>query len=162
MNAKLLFVATVAISLASSLALADETDRSLTRADVVADMHQAAANGTLRKSDYDFDKQDFKAPTQARAQVVTELQVARATPRMPGPLADRSYNPFGRNAISTTKLAASRDDVKADLRQATANGTLQRTDYDDDQALVARRAAEHQASKPLFARIRSVFSRHDG
>lgn len=160
MNAKLLFAATVAISLVSTLALADESDRPLTRAQVVADLHQAAANGTLQKTDYDFAKHDSTGAALTRTQVTSDLQVARATPRLPGPLADRSYNPFGRAA--TVPLTNTRAEVKADLQDAIASGTLQRTDYDDDQALVARRAAEHDAGKPLFARIRSAFARHNG
>ena len=54
MNAKLLYAATIALALASSFAFADEA-RPLTRADVVSQFNQAAANGTLRKNDYDFD-----------------------------------------------------------------------------------------------------------
>jgi hypothetical protein len=160
MNAKLLYIATVALSLASTLALADETDRPATRADVVAQLHQAAADGTLRKTDYDYDKHDFAGAPKTRTQIVSELQVARATPALPGPLADRTYNPFGRAA--TLPMTATRAGVKADLQDAIANGTLQRTDYDDDQAVVARRTAAHEAGKPLFARIRSAFSRHNG
>ncbi|MBS0447704.1 MAG: DUF4148 domain-containing protein [Proteobacteria bacterium] len=156
MNAKLLYAATIALSLASTLAMADETDRPLTRQEVVAQLHQAAADGTLRKSDYDFDAHDFANQHESRGQVVAELQAARALPALQGPLHDGSYNPFGRSVLLKSNVA--RADVKADLREAIATGTLQRTDYDDDQALVARRANEHQAAKPIFARLRAAFS----
>ena len=158
MNAKLLYAATLALSLASTLALADEADRPLTRRDVVADLHQAAANGTLRKTDYDYDAHDYSGPSRARTQVVADLQAARALPKLQGPLSDRSYNPFGRDVNLKSNLA--RADVQADLREAIAAGTLQRTDYDEDQALVARRATEHEAGKPIFARLRAKFSNH--
>jgi hypothetical protein len=140
----------VALSIASTLAMADETDHALTREQVVADLHQAQANGTLRKNDYDFDAHDFSGPSKARAQIVAELDAARAAPKLIGPLSSRTYNQFGRDV--NLKSTLTRADVKADLREAIADGTLQRTDYDDDQRIVARRAAEHRAARPLFAR----------
>src|ERR1700704_5837425 len=51
MNSKLLFAATIAVSLASTLALADEAP--LTRAQVQADLNQAIATRTLQRTDYD-------------------------------------------------------------------------------------------------------------
>lgn len=51
MNSKLLYAATLAVSLISTLAMADEAP--LTRAQVNAETQQAIANGTLRRTDYD-------------------------------------------------------------------------------------------------------------
>ena len=95
MNAKLLFIATVAVSLASTLAMADEAPR--TRTQVIAELNQAAANGTLQRTDYDFDKVPATVSTKSREQVTAELAAARR----PNPLlvsqSDRSrnYNQFG-------------------------------------------------------------------
>ncbi len=62
MNAKILYAATVALALASSLAVAQES-QPLTRAEVNKAWAQAKADGTLRKNDYDYDVNDFKAPS---------------------------------------------------------------------------------------------------
>ena len=51
------------------------------------------------------------------------------------------------------KAPLTRAQVVEQLNVARANGTLQRTDYDDDQALVARRAAEHDNASPILARL---------
>ena len=48
MNAKILFTATVAVALASGLALAGEA-QPLSRADVVSDLQKARTDGTLRQ-----------------------------------------------------------------------------------------------------------------
>jgi len=49
MNSKLLFVATLTLAFASSLAFAQES-KSLTRADVVAAYQHAVADGSLKKT----------------------------------------------------------------------------------------------------------------
>lgn len=152
MNAKLLFAATVVASalagLASTAAMAQPNEQGLTRAEVQADYARAVANGTLRKNDYDFDKFDFKGSTTTRAQVVADL--GRGGPQLIGSAANRRYNPFGRELTQTSTLA--RADVKAEVLQAVANGTLPRTDYDFDQVQVARRAVA-QPGTSLWARI---------
>jgi len=153
MNAKLLFVATVAVSLASTLAMADEAP--VTRAQVIAELNQAAANGTLQRTDYDFDKVATTASTKSREQVVAELAAAKR----PNPLlvsqSDRSrtYNQFGTELLRTSTLA--RTDVKAEVVQAQRDGTLPRSDYEDDRALVARRIQNHTA-KSVVAQQRDV------
>ena len=141
MNAKLLFAATLAISLASSLVMAQEARPPLTRAQVVADLQQAASNGTRGKSDYDFDAHDFSATSRTpRDQVLAELAAARSAPKLPGSLSSRTYNQFGRDLIRPSIVE--RADVRAEVRQALANGTLAHSDYHDyNQMLVARRAA---------------------
>lgn len=149
MNAKLLFAATVAVSLASTLAMADEAP--LTRQQVVQELNQAAANGTLQKTDYDFEKIDrATVSTKTRAQVVAELAAAKqASPLLVGDSAkSRLYNPYGTELLQPSTVT--RAEIKADVVQAMRDGTLPRTDYEYDQALVSRRVNAHSA-KPILA-----------
>jgi hypothetical protein len=159
LNSKLLYAATVAVSLLSSLAMADEAP--LTRAQVNAETQQAIANGTLRRTDYDDVTRGPVTPsTTTRADVAVELADAKAARRaLIGPNADRNYNPFGTEILRSSTLA--RADVKADVLQAAANGTLQRTDY-DDAALVARRAKAHAASATFAQRFKAALARKNG
>ena len=155
MNAKLLFAATVAVSalatLASTVAMADENNAPLTRAQVSAQLDQARASGTLQKTDYDFVAFDRgQVSTRTRADVVAAL-AAKPSPLLVGGSArSRLYNPFGTELLQASNLT--RAQVKAETLEAVANGTLPRSDYDYDQALVARRASEHVA-KPILARL---------
>ena len=129
MNAKILYAATIALALGSSLAVADEA-QPLTRAEVNKAWAQAAADGTLRKNDYDYDADDFKAPsTRSRAEVIAELRVPRH-PALVGPLANRTYNPAGIETLRVSTLP--RAEVKAEVLAAVRAGTLRRTDYDDE------------------------------
>ena len=159
MNSKLLYTATVALSLLSTLALADEAP--LARSQVNAEVRQAMANGTLRRTDYDDQARSPVAPfTETRAEVGVEMAEAKtARKALIGPLEDRSYNPFGAEVLKTSTLA--RAQVKAEVLQAAAEGTLQRTDYDDG-ALVARRANAHTASPTLAQRFKAAFARDHG
>ena len=137
MNAKLLYAATVALALASSLAVAQET-QPLTRAEVNKAWAQSRADGTLRRNDYDYDAQDFKASsTRNRADVVAELKVPR-DPALIGPLRNRSYNPGGMETLRVSTLP--RAQVQADVLAAVRDGTLRRTDYDDEIVRAARPA----------------------
>jgi len=136
MNAKLLYAATVAFALASSLAVAGE-NQPLSRAEVVKDLSQARADGTLRKNDYDYDAQDRVAPSsRTRNEVLAEMRVPR-NPALVGPLRNRTYNPGGMELLGTSNLA--RADVKAGVVTAMREGTLRRTDYDDEVVRVSRR-----------------------
>ncbi|HEY9066623.1 MAG TPA: DUF4148 domain-containing protein [Burkholderiaceae bacterium] len=79
MNAKLLFIATVAVSLASTLAMADEAP--LTRTQVIAELNQAAANGTLPRPDYDDDRAQVARRVESHAaKSVVAQQRDAATP----------------------------------------------------------------------------------
>jgi hypothetical protein len=146
MNAKLLFAATVAVSLASTLAMAaDQTP--LTREQVISDLNQAAANGTLQKTDYDYARADGAAvSSKTREQVASELAAAK----QPNPLlvsqSDRSrnYNQFGTELLRPSVV--DRAQVKAEVVQALRDGSLPRTDYEYDQAFVARRIGNHAAA----------------
>jgi Domain of unknown function (DUF4148) len=162
MNSKYLYAATVALSLLSTLAFAQEA-APLTRAQVNAETQQAIASGTIRRTDYD---QDFYRPqttdhsTVTRAQVDTALaQDNLARKALVGPEADRNYNPDGTAALETSTLA--RSTVRNEVLAAAANGTLQRTDYDDP-ALLARRANEHVAGTHLAQRIKARFAKSQG
>jgi hypothetical protein len=150
MNAKLLFAATVAVSLASTLAMAAD-QAPLTRAQVISELNQAAANGTLQKTDYDFARADNgAASTKTREQVASELAAAKR----PNPLLvsqsdkSRNYNQFGTELLRPSVVE--RAQVKAEVVQALRDGTLPRTDYEFDQAFVARRVNNHAAA-PTFA-----------
>ena len=136
MNAKILYASTIALALASSLAAAQEV-QPLTRAEVNKAWAQGAADGTLRKNDYDFDANDFTAPsTRTRAEVIAELRVPR-NPALIGPLANRTYNPAGMETLQVSTL--SRAEVKAEVLAAARAGTLRRTDYDDEVSYAVRR-----------------------
>jgi len=157
MNSKFLYAATIALSLLSTLAMAD--DAPLSRAQVNAETRQAIANGTLRRTDYDeeFYRPQTTRSTVTRAQVSVELaQDNLARKALVGPEADRNYNPDGTAIFETSTLA--RSEVKNEVLAAAANGTLQRTDY-DDAASLARKANQHAASAHFAQRIKSKFAK---
>ena len=78
MNAKILFTATLAIALASSLTLAGEVQPAATGASGVADLQKTRADGTLRKNDYDYYARDFGIrPGRARQDVIAEIRAPR-------------------------------------------------------------------------------------
>ncbi|HEY8707775.1 MAG TPA: DUF4148 domain-containing protein [Burkholderiaceae bacterium] len=156
MNSKLLFAATVAVSLLSTLALADQANAAtLTRAEVQAELAQAIANGALQRTDYDHeDRAPAAVSTTSRAQVAAQLAAAQASRKnLIGPDANRTYNPYGTAILQTSDLT--RAQVKAEVLQAAADGTLQRTDY-DDAALVARRAHAQAASARVAQRVKAT------
>jgi len=149
MNAKLLFAATVIVStvagLASTAAMAQDSAPA-TRAAVIEQVRQAAADGTLRRTDADVDRQDLSAgPTSAsRAHVLAEMAQTRSAAKPAGPAGARLYNPFGADLARPSTRA--RADVKADVLKAAAEGTLQRTDYDAaDRVATARRSLPGRA-----------------
>lgn len=150
MNAKILFAATVAVSLASTWAMAaDQTP--LTREQVVSELNQAATNGTLQKTDYDYARADSAAvSSKTREQVAGELAAARQPNPLIVSLSDKSrnYNPFGTELKRPSVVE--RAQVKAEVVQALRDGSLPRTDYEYDQGLVARRISNHAAA-PRFA-----------
>jgi len=144
MNAKLLYVATTVLALASSLAFAGDNE-PLTRAEVNKAWSQAAADGTLRKNDYDYDTLDFKGgSTKTRAEVLAEMRAPR-DPALVGPLRNRTYNPGGMETLRVSTLP--RAEVKAGVIAAIREGTLRRTDYDDE-IVVARAARRAPARTP--------------
>ena len=159
MNSKLLYAATLAVSLIGSLAMTSPASAApLTRTEVQADLAQAIANGTLQRTDYDTGSAGSAfVSTQTHDQVVAELAAARADrKRLVGPDANRTYNPAGTAIFARSVLT--RAEVKADVLQAAAAGTLQRSDY-DDAASIARRAGAHTASGTFAQRVKSVIAR---
>ena len=164
MNSKLLYAATVAVSLLGTLAMADNAAAGaapLTRAQVNADLATAVADGTLQRTDYDADARAAAAlSTTTRAQVVAELADARTGRKsLIGAAANRTYNPFGAEFYRPSVVT--RAQVNADVLEAAAGGTLQRSDY-DDAALVARRANAHAASSKQAQRVKAALSRRQG
>jgi len=159
MNSKLLFAATVAISVLSSVAMADPAAAAgpVTRAQVESELNQAIADKTLRRTDYDADRLDTATSTRTRADVVADLAASKAARKvLLGSDANRNYNPFGTEIFNRSTLT--RAEVKNDVLQAAAAGTLRRTDYDDD-AVLARRANQHAAAPTRFAqRVKTLFS----
>ncbi|HWH81605.1 MAG TPA: DUF4148 domain-containing protein [Burkholderiaceae bacterium] len=156
MNSKLLYAATVAVSLISTLAMADEAP--LTREQVKAEVRQAMADGTLPRTDYDGSEWATRATvsTKSREQVGVELAQNRtARKALVGPLTSSNYNQFGLQVLQTSTLA--RPEVKQEVRDAIANGTLPRTDYDDP-VLLARQHRAHTASATLAQRFKAKFS----
>ena len=150
MNAKLLFAATVAVSLASTLAVADPLSREQVNAQYAA----AAANGTLQRTDYDFDRADRALHvSKTREQVAAEYAAAKQANPLLVSQSDRSglYNPFGAELRQPSTVA--RADVKAEVVAAVRDGSLPRTDYEYDTSLVSRRVHEH-AARPVFASTR--------
>ena len=157
MNRKFLYAATVAVSLISTLAMADEAP--LTRAQVNAEVQQARANGTLQRTDYISGAYRPEAVTSnvTRAQVGAVLAQAKAARvGLVGPLTNSRYNPYGAEVLQTSTLA--RNGVKNEVRAAAVNGTLQRTDY-DDAALMARQSQQHRASGNFAQRFKAKFGR---
>lgn len=155
MNAKLLFAATVAVSalatFASTTVLADEIHTPLTRAQVTAQLDRARADGTLQKTDYDFNTVGRTQGSPAsRADVVATLAVKPSPLLADSSARNRSYNPFGTELIQASSVT--RAAIKAETREAAATGTLPRTDYEYDQGVVARRAND-RAAKPILARL---------
>ena len=146
MNAKLLYAATVALALASGLAMADE-GQPLSRAQVAAAWNQAAADGTLRHNDYDYDKLDSRSlSSRTRNEVLAELAV-RPNPALIGPLRNRTYNPAGAETLRVSTLP--RAAVKAEVIAAVHDGTLRHSDYDDLPVRTAHRLPRSAA--PILA-----------
>ena len=149
MNAKFLYAATTLLALASSLAFAGEAYRPLTRAEVNKAWSEAAADGTLRKNDYDYDAHDFKGrSTKTRADVIADMRVPR-DPALVGPLRNRTYNPGGMETLRVSTLP--RAEVKAEVIAAIREGTLRHTDYDDEIVARAVRRAPTRAPAPVVA-----------
>ncbi len=125
MNSKILYIATLALSLASTLALADQ-DAPLTRAQVQAQARQAAADGTLHAAEY-YLRFYGDTPTQSnltRAQVQAQAQQAEADGTLH---AAEYYLRFYGNA--PTQSEVTRAQVQAQAQQAAADGTLHVADY---------------------------------
>ncbi|MEO8524333.1 MAG: DUF4148 domain-containing protein [Caldimonas sp.] len=148
MNSKLLYAATVALALASGLAMADE-GQPVTHDQVANDWNQAVAAGTVRKNDYDYDKYDARAlSTRTRDEVLADMKASRPPKELLGPLRNRTFNPAGMETLRVSSLP--RADVKAQVVAAVHEGTLRHSDY-DDMPVRARRVTE-RVSAPVLAK----------
>lgn len=148
MNSRLLYAATLALAVASTLAVAGENP-TLTRDQVANDWNQAVADGTVRKSDYDYDKYDTRVlSTRSRDEVLADMRASRPDKALTGPLRNRTYNPAGMETLRVSTMR--RAEVKAQVVAAMRDGTLRRGDYDDVPVRAARRATERSAS-PILA-----------
>jgi len=154
MNAKILYAVTVALAAAgSTCALADEA-APVTRASVIADYQQAARAGTLHRTDWSDELAARPHITEARPRdaVVADMEAAKADRRrLSGPLRDRSYNPYGTEILNKSTLA--RDDVKAEVLEARAEGTLRPAGEQDEVPSVAHST---RSARSIFAARRAA------
>lgn len=140
MTPKVLFTTTLALALLSSVAMAEDS-KPLTRAAVVADYQRAAADGTLRKTDYDDDTHEqVRADAATRAQVVADMTVSRTGNKLVGPMRSRTYNPYGSEMLRPSVVT--RHEVKTQVVGAMRDGSLRRSDYDDVPVSVSRRTRD--------------------
>lgn len=157
MNKTFLYAATVALALASTLAMAQQ-QAPLSRDQVNAETRQARQDGTLRRTDYDDGSyRPQAAPSSVtRADVGADLAQARlARQSLAGPLADSRYNEYGTAVLQVSTLP--RRVVRDEVLAAAAAGTLQRTDY-DDAASLARKADQHAAGERFAHRVKAKFA----
>lgn len=163
MNSKLLYAATVAMALISTLAMAGQAAASnapLTGAEVKADVLKAAVNGTLQRTEHGPATPDTRfVSTLSRAEVYTELAAAKASRKgLIGPERSETYKPFGPEiGFASTPTRA---EVKADVVQAAVHGTLRHTDCDESVMVGARANANVTPSK-LAKRVKPFFKRTD-
>lgn len=145
-----LYAATVALSVVSTLVMADEAGP--TRAQVAGAVLATCANGSLQIND-DAVENAVVAPTKVgRDPVVADLAAARSARKgLIGSDANRTYNPFGTDVLRVSNV--SRDAVKAETLQAAVDGTLRRTD-DGDAGLVARASNAYVAGERFAQRSR--------
>ncbi|MDP3824186.1 MAG: DUF4148 domain-containing protein [Burkholderiales bacterium] len=158
MNAKFLFAATVAVSalatFASTTVLADEINAPLTRAQVNAELDQARADGTLLRTEYDFNRADQSVRSvRTRADVVAEFAAARAQPVTVDHNSSLDANPFGADVYAAS--TRTRAEVKAETLEAIALGTIPRNDYEYNQNIATRPATVNEAKATLARLFRS-------
>jgi hypothetical protein len=151
MNTKLLYAATLSLALASSYALAD--DAPLGRADGIAQAQQAAKSGAPHRTDWDDELAARPAAGSSigRDKVLAALK-APADARLVGPLRNKSYNPYGTETMRAP--AVSRAEVKTQVLEARADGTL-RPAGEAESPVVAARAPRTVPSLFAFLRRRS-------
>ncbi len=165
MNAKLLFAATVALAITSSLssfAQAADATAPLSRADVKAEVQRAIASGSLPVTEYSlsFGARDAAlSSTTTRSQVLADLQAAQRTAGYRAVLAS-DYNVYPTEQNRATSVT--RAQVKAEVAQAMADGTLPVSDYAGDDQIIrthAKAPAANRASATLAQRLKAALSR---
>jgi hypothetical protein len=151
MNAKLLFVTTVALAVVSSFAQAQQAT-PLSSAEVRAEYRAAAANHTLRSNEYDFGARDFApAAGTTRAAVLADMAQARRGNTLVGPMRNRTYNPAGAEALRPSNVT--RNEVKSDVSAAARSGSLRHSDYDDVPVTVSRRLSRERTAPSLVPAV---------
>ncbi|WP_394780103.1 DUF4148 domain-containing protein [Undibacterium sp.] len=130
MNAKKL-VLLLALAAASSVAFSQETtsaqnDGGKTRQQVLDELTQARAQGTLFSSDYDWPTFPALKSTTTRAEVIAEVKQARQDGSL---LADADYD-YPRIAPIAAGTGKTRAQVKQEVAMARADGTLFVPDWD--------------------------------
>ena len=164
MNAKLLFAATLALAVASSFAQAADNTAPLTRAQVKAEVQRAIADGTLPRTEYGLTygvRDGFAPSTATRAQVVADLQAAQRTDGYRTVRAS-DYNIYPADLNASRASTLTRAEVKAEVAQAIADGTLPVSDYADDNQFAARHArapAVKRGGPTLAQRVKAVLTR---
>ena len=153
MNAKLLFPATLALALASTVAYADG-GKPVTRADVIAEYQRAAADGTLQRTDYDFEKAvRVFGPARNRADVIAEAKTAQTSNPLIGPMRNRTYNQYGTELLRP--FTNDRAEVRADVYAAMRDGTMRQSELQDPPVRTVR-GTFRAAKGPILAGARPV------
>lgn len=134
MNARFLFVSTVALALVSSFAMAGEV----------------SAN-----HEYDFGAREFGPPsTLTRSDVLAAMAASRKANTLVGPMRNGSYNPAGRESLRLSTVT--RNEVKTDVKSAVHDGSLRRSDYDNVPVTVSRRTVRERGQTSPAATTRSA------
>lgn len=148
MNAKILFAATVAVSalsLVGSVAMAADADSGVTRAEVKS---RLAGTGNVSRGEL-YEVQPLQTVAMSpvrRSEVIAALAAQRTL---------HPYDNIGeRNAESAPDAyaapsALARAEVKADVRHAMADGTLQRSGEGDIDGYAANAAPRRAARQHL-------------
>lgn len=102
----------------SGIAQAAQPEASLTRAEVVQELHAAQAQGLITYVEDNQYPRTVTPSTKSRAEVVNELRLAQSQ----GLVASVNQNDYPRQAEANSQL--SRAQVLAQLNQARKNGTL--------------------------------------
>jgi len=128
MKFRLHAIATLVTLAAAGLAHAQGAPAAATtRAAVIADFQQARAAGQLHRSDW-YDEVAAR-PTpgsdETRKDVTAQARDARALrAKLPGPLRDRSYNPYQVEILAWRSDLHSRAEIRSEERMARAEGLL--------------------------------------
>lgn len=146
MNSKFLYAATIAVSLVSTLALADEAP--LTRAQVKAEATKAALEGTLpRPDDPAFVYAQATPSTLTREQVVADLRRSPAVGIALIAPEEAGYQDLHPQSQGSSTLT--RSEVQSEVRQAVKDGTLRRPD--DEATLWSARTPGTPAVAPTVS-----------
>lgn len=149
MNSKFLYAVTIAVSLVSTLALADEAP--LTREQVKAEARKAALEGTLRHPDFDLAVHRPQTPsTLTREQVVADLKRSPAVGIALIAPEEAGYHDMHPQSQGSSTLT--RSEVQDEVRQAVKDGTLPHPDDSEATLWSARRLGTPTAAPTVSQR----------